>query len=195
MEVSETSSEKLLERVFPELKGQGIYELLDGVLQTGIPYIAREQCLRINVENEGLQERYFDFNYQPKLADDGIVVGTIVIATDVTTQVIARARSQAAEADLKMAVEEADFANQAKTHFLANMSHEIRTPLGAIIGFVQLLKEPHLAKQDAANFVSIIDRNSHHLLAPDQRRLGPGKSRSWKNRCRESGIFPNRIPA
>ena len=39
----------------------------------------------------------------------------------------------------KVAQEEAESANKAKSAFLANMSHEIRTPLNAIIGFSEAL--------------------------------------------------------
>ncbi|MDQ3232033.1 MAG: PAS domain-containing protein, partial [Pseudobdellovibrionaceae bacterium] len=58
----------------------------------------------------------------------------------------------------------ADRANSAKSSFLANMSHELRSPLGTIIGFTELLKGKNLSRQDAENFMSVIDRNSQHLL-------------------------------
>ena len=44
------------------------------------------------------------------------------------------------ETAMRMALEEAVRAGQAKSDFLANMSHELRTPLNAIIGFAEFLQ-------------------------------------------------------
>lgn len=41
--------------------------------------------------------------------------------------------------ELKIAKEQADNANQAKSEFLTNMSHELQTPLNGILGYAQVL--------------------------------------------------------
>lgn len=79
---------------------------------------------------------------------------------------------QLAEALNKMAADlqsnigerrQAEQASQLKSLFLANMSHEIRTPLAAIMGFSDLLKDPHLTEDDRLQYSAVIHRTGENL--------------------------------
>jgi signal transduction histidine kinase len=65
---------------------------------------------------------------------------------------------------LRRSKDDAERANIAKTEFLANMSHEIRTPMGAILGFLDLMKNPANHESEMINYMGVVERNSQQLL-------------------------------
>ena len=88
--------------VFPDLKGQGFYELLDAVFATGEAFAAREMPIRLDRPNG---QRFIDFLYEPVRDDEGNVTGIFVGGYDVTQQVTAIARLRDSEARLRGVLE------------------------------------------------------------------------------------------
>lgn len=68
-------------------------------------------------------------------------------------------------AELAVARDKAEVANQAKSSFLANMSHELRSPLNAILGFSQIMARSQSLPPEHQENLGIINRSGEHLLS------------------------------
>ncbi|MGI4883329.1 MAG: PAS domain-containing protein [Janthinobacterium lividum] len=82
----------------PELAGQPIFGLLDGVYRTGEPFFATEMLVQLDHDNSGpaaLEERYYNFTYQARRDLAGAIDGILVFAYEVTVQVQARRAAEA----------------------------------------------------------------------------------------------------
>jgi PAS domain S-box-containing protein len=78
-----------IHEVFPEVNGQGHFELLDRIYQRGERYSASESQVWLN--RHGRHELiYVNFAYQPLRDINGQVEGILVHAVEVTEQVLAR---------------------------------------------------------------------------------------------------------
>ena len=80
-----------IREALPELQGQGYFELLDHVFTTGEPFVGHEAPVLIDQSGDGkLEQRFFNFVYQPMTGNGEHNEGVIAFGFDVTTEVLAR---------------------------------------------------------------------------------------------------------
>ena len=71
--------------VLPELEGQGFFEILDRVYETGEPFVGTAMRIAIRRRAGGpLETAYLDFVYQSIRAADGAITGILAHGVDVT---------------------------------------------------------------------------------------------------------------
>ncbi|MBA3829488.1 MAG: PAS domain-containing protein [Taibaiella sp.] len=118
--VIELANEKTLHiwgKTFEEVKGRSLFSIFPDaagqrvihaqVYATGLPYMANEQFVKYKRYGEE-RSGYFNLVYQPVKNEDGIIDHIILVAHDVTEQVLARKQVFDAEEKLRVAVEATD---------------------------------------------------------------------------------------
>jgi PAS domain S-box-containing protein len=79
---------KPLFEALPEAAGQGFEKILQNVMVTGKPFKANE--VSVNLLRKGQQEKvYFNFVYQPLYELNRVISGVVVVANEITEQVLA----------------------------------------------------------------------------------------------------------
>lgn len=89
---------KPVREALPEIEGQGFFELLDQVYETGQPVSFTGAEIMLQREEHGVPERTFvDFVYQPISDPEGKTIGIFVQGHDVTAQKVAEISLREAE--------------------------------------------------------------------------------------------------
>jgi signal transduction histidine kinase/ActR/RegA family two-component response regulator len=149
---------------------------LDRVLRTGERHVGTNvPSFRDWNGNGKPYERFFNVIYEPYRGPTGEVEGVMSFGFEVTDQVHAKSK-------LEAAVRELENANRAKDEFLATVSHELRTPLTAILGWVRMLRAGGLTEEKRTRALETIERNANaqaQLIEDllDVSRIGSGRLR------------------
>lgn len=93
--------------ILKELKGQGFDEQLTGVFTTGETYQANGVPVSLDHDGE-MRQFYVDFVYQAIREANNEITGVLVVAIDVTANVMARKKIEAAENRARLAIKSAN---------------------------------------------------------------------------------------
>lgn len=111
---------------------------------------------KIKLISKDDEEIWLRTSLNPLLDNDGKVRGVVLVAQDISSEVVAQQR-------LLEAKKIAEETSIQKDKFIANMSHEIRTPINAIIGFTELLMEENCNEHNE-NYLNPIKNAGDKLL-------------------------------
>ena len=102
---------KSVREAVPEIEGQGFFELLDKVYETGERFVAEQTPVRVTRTPGGpVEERFLDFIYEPTTDEAGKVTGIFVEGFDVTGRT--RADEALRESEAKLRALNADLERQ-----------------------------------------------------------------------------------
>jgi len=73
-------------------------------------------------------------------------------------------KNQRQQQELRVARDQSEAANRAKSEFLSNMSHELRTPLNGVLGYAQILRRDPDLKPRQRESLEAIESCGQHLL-------------------------------
>ncbi|MDQ3108623.1 MAG: PAS domain S-box protein [Bacteroidota bacterium] len=128
----------------PEAKDQGFEAILNNVYTTGKAFIAEGIPVRLPRKN-GIETVYVNLVYEPYRESDGSISGILVVAVDVTAQVIARRKieEEVAKRTKELADSNAGLqtSNAELEQFAYIASHDLQEPLRKISTFTQMLEK------------------------------------------------------
>jgi signal transduction histidine kinase len=127
---------RTLREAVPEAEEQGFLALLDGVYQTGTPYVGRGTPIHLaRSSDHPLELRYLDFVYEPKREPDGSISGVIVLGVDVTE---AKRSEQILLQSEKLNV---------VGRLASSIAHEINNPLESVTNLIYLAQTADISAE------------------------------------------------
>jgi signal transduction histidine kinase len=127
---------------FPEVQGQGFFELMDQVYATGQPHIGRGvRAVWDRLGNGTQSEGFLDIIYQPLRNAEDSVYGIMTHVIDVTEIVQARQAADAKREEIDRMAQDVARVNRELDQFAYVASHDLKAPLRGIASLAQWIEE------------------------------------------------------
>jgi PAS domain S-box-containing protein len=102
---SEDWAGKTIRKAFPDIEGQGFFEILDDVFATGQRYVADAAPANFRRPDGAFDTRYLTFVYEAMRDPDGQIVGVLCEGSDVTEGYLTQEALRESEARFRTALE------------------------------------------------------------------------------------------
>jgi PAS domain S-box-containing protein len=145
----------------PDLEGEP-FDFLDEI--TRAQTVAHHETVRRRKDGALID---VSLTLSPLVDASGKVIGASAIARDVTRRKQTEAERERLLRELEAQNERLLELDRLKDEFVALVSHELRTPLTSIRGYLELLLEGEAGEltDDQRQFLGVVERNAHRLLA------------------------------
>lgn len=148
---------RTLREAVPEIEPQGFFDILDEVRRSGEPHVGNEVTSWLDATNSGrLEERIFNYVFQPIRGEGGEVDSIVVFSYLVTEHVRARRR-------VETLMEQLQIADKRKDEFLAMLAHELRNPLAPVRNAVALLQARGDGDERTRWLLDVMERQTGNL--------------------------------
>lgn len=122
---------KPVREALPELRGQGYFEMLDGVYRTGRPFCAAKMRASLRQASGEDRTMFVNFTCQPHRDERGKVCGILAVLYEVTDAVNE-------QKEIEMLADRLRAALTSRDVFLGVASHELNTPLTSMMLHAQM---------------------------------------------------------
>lgn len=144
-----------LEKLLPMPNRANHHKLVEKFGETGIS--SRSMSGAMDVQGVRANGEVFPI----EVSISQVVLNGEKFYTSILRDITERKQAEKELIKAKVLAEEGD---KLKSAFLANISHEIRTPLNGILGFISILNDDSLTKEERAEYTAIIEKSSARLL-------------------------------
>jgi PAS domain S-box-containing protein len=157
---------KSIREANPDLEGQGFFQVIARVIQTGQPFVGKE--VAVTIQNQAAPYTgYFNLVLQPLMTSGNQVTTVLLFAVEVTELVLSRAKLQVTNDELTRINQELRQTNTDLDNFMYTASHDLKAPIANLEGLIQDLRYTLQGRLDAdeQKLVSLLSDSINKLKA------------------------------